>query len=129
MNVTITKEGTSAPQIVDDSDRSPLSNDEELMRKWIFDEKKWQDVFTCKPYDYLKLVSEMRVPWFDKEKGKWVDKEEFEKEHGKSNSTNEDAEKAEQKVAEMAQAVEYEEKSPSVAEAITINNDSEDLPF
>ena len=47
------------------------------MKKWIYDEKKWQDVFTCKDYDYLNLVSQMRVPWYDKKNGMWVDKEEF----------------------------------------------------
>lgn len=61
---------------------SPLSKKEEEMKKWIFDEKKWTDVFTAKPYDYLKLISENRVPWFDKTMNKWVDKEEFE--NGKS---------------------------------------------
>ena len=34
LNITITADGTSAPQVVDDSDRSPLSTDEEQMRKF-----------------------------------------------------------------------------------------------
>lgn len=77
LNITITAEGTSAPTVVDDSDRSPLSENEDLMRQWIFDSKKWQDVFTCKPYDYLSLVSQMKTPWFDKANGIWIDKEEY----------------------------------------------------
>ena len=28
--------------------------------------KKWSDVFSTKPYDYLKLVLEGEVPWYDK---------------------------------------------------------------
>ena len=63
---------------------SPLSANEEDMRKWIYDEKKWTDVFVAKPYEYMKLISENRIPWFDKTTGKWIDKEEFE--NGKSNA-------------------------------------------
>lgn len=78
LNVTISSsEGTSAPKIIDD-ERCPLSENEEQMKKWIYDEKKWQDVFTCKDYDYLNLVSQMKIPWFDKTTGKWIDKEEYE---------------------------------------------------
>jgi hypothetical protein len=77
LSITFTDGGTSAPTIVDDMDRSPLSENEELMRKWIYDEKKWQEVFTCKPYEYLNLVAQMKTPWFDRNTGMWVDKDEF----------------------------------------------------
>lgn len=64
-----------APTITYAPIQSPLSTDEEQMQKWINDEKKWQDVFTCKPYDYLNLIAQMKIPWFDKETDKWIDKE------------------------------------------------------
>ena len=73
LNITIT-EGTGAPQILDASLSTPLSRDEEQMKAWIYDEKKWQDVFATKPYEYLKIISQMGVPFYDKEKGKWVEK-------------------------------------------------------
>ena len=143
LNITITADGTSAPQIVDDSDRSPLSTDEEQMRKWIYDEKKWQDVFTCKPYEYLKLVSEMRIPWYDKEKGIWVDKEEYNKEHGITEDTEEEAEEVNQEIKEATAALkepviqmptpkpepvaETKESKQEFIASISINED--DLPF
>ena len=74
LNVTIT-EGNGAPQILDASLSTPLSKDEEQMKAWIYDEKKWQDVFATKPYEYLKIISQMGIPWYDREKGKWVEKE------------------------------------------------------
>lgn len=77
LNITFTAEGTSAPTIVDDSDRSPLSENEDLIKKWIYDEKKWQDVFTCKTYEYLSIVSQGRIPYFDKANNIWVDKEAY----------------------------------------------------
>lgn len=120
LNVTITSSEKSAPTIVDDSDRSPLSKDEELMKKWIFDTKKWQEVFTCKPYEYLNLVAQMRIPWFDKQKGMWVDKEEYEKEHGANTSEiNQEIKDAEAKIKES-------EKNKSFASSLEIDDD--DLP-
>lgn len=74
LNVTVT-EGNAAPQILDASISTPLSKDEEQMKAWIYDEKKWQDVFATKPYEYLKIISEMGIPWYDRDKGKWVNKE------------------------------------------------------
>ena len=96
LNVTIT-EGNAAPQILDASISTPLSRDEEQMKKWIYDEKKWQDVFSTKPYEYLSLISQMKIPWYDREQGKWVDKEEID---AKNESKKEEAEKAEKEIKE-----------------------------
>ena len=149
LNITVYEDqGTSAPQVIDDSTPSPLSTDEEQMRKWIYDEKKWEDVFTCKPYDYLKLVSEMRVPWYDKENGVWVDKEEYEKVHGtQKTEADKDANEASDKLKNMANNAEKQTESPKDEErkaaaekiveetrkeatfAASITVEDEDLPF
>ena len=123
LNVTITSAEKSAPSIIDDGDRSPLSKDEEQMKRWIFDTKKWQDVFTCKPYEYLNLVSQMKTPWFDKSKGIWVDKEEYEAAHG-ANTTeiNKEIKDAEAKVKENEKT-----NNNSFANSLEINDD--DLPY
>ena len=142
LNITINADAnTSAPQIVDDSDRSPLSESEEQMRAWIYDKKKWQDVFTCKPYEYLNLVAQGRIPWYDKEKDLWVDKEDYEAEHGIDSSESDEAiSEANDKVAKMAKSADAAEKpapkpAPAVetapresfAASITVPDD--DLPF
>lgn len=121
LNITITAEGTSAPTIVDDSDKSPLSESEEQMRQWIFDPKKWQDVFTCKPYEYLALVSQMRVPWFDKGKGIWVDKEDYDAEHNnKVKEANEEIKNVKNGVMEMIN---------NIGSDGSTKNNEEELPF
>lgn len=152
LKITITSEGTSAPQILDVSIETPLSRDEEQMKKWIYDEKKWQDVFTCKTYEYLSLVSQMKTPWYDKDKDLWVDKEVYNKEHGVE--TAKDKEKKAEEINNQLKAVEVaiksepSAKSPmdeerrasaeksaeeakksaqSFAASITVNDD--DLPF
>lgn len=71
--IQITK-GNSAPIVIDDSEKTPLSKDIELAKSWIYDTKKWQDVFPAKPYDYLSVVASKEIPWFDKETGKWIPK-------------------------------------------------------
>jgi hypothetical protein len=131
LNVTITAEGTSAPTVVDDSDRSPLSENEELMKKWIFDSKKWQDVFTCKPYEYLALVSEMKTPWFDKSNNVWVDKNEYDGVN-KSAIAEADAEIIAAKAAVASVVTNSnvqvdDEKKKKFITNITLNDD--DMPF
>jgi hypothetical protein len=77
LKVTFT-EGTGAPTIVDKSIATPITKDNELLIKWYYDEKKWSDVFSTKPYDYLKIAFEGDVPWYDKENFRWVKKSDFE---------------------------------------------------
>ena len=133
LNVTIT-EGNAAPQILDASISTPLSRDEEQMKKWIYDEKKWQDVFSTKPYEYLSLISQMKIPWYDREKGKWVDKEEID---AKNESKKEEAEKAEKEIKEAEAKAKGQTTTPALTPEAPkqdftdslIMKDDEDLPF
>lgn len=116
------------PTIMDAKNSSPLSKDEEQMRAWIFDEKKWQDVFTPKDYNYLSLISEMRVPWFDKTKNMWVDKEDYMKEHKDEFSKPErPTYKNELEDPSHNEPVAKEELAKAVV--VEDNNAEEDLPF
>ena len=125
LNITFTAEGTSAPTVVDDSDRSPLSENEELMKTWIYDSKKWQDVFTCKPYEYLSLVSQMKTPWFDKANNIWIDKDEYD---GNNNDAvaEVDAEIEAAKAALVSTPAPTQEVSDFRAK---INVEDDDMPF
>lgn len=116
------------PTIVDDGEYSPLSESEEQMKEWIYDAKRWQDVFTPKNYDYLSLVSEMKVPWYDRSAGKWIDKEEYDSKYAKNEAADD------QKVLVGNQNWEHHDDSVTVAASdpteIEGYDDSEDdLPF
>ena len=124
LTITITEGITSAPTIVDDIDRSPLSENEEEMQKWIYDEKKWTDVFTCKPYEYLSLVSQMKTPWFDRTNNIWVDKDEF---NGDTETANVNNEIEAAKKAISVMGVEKTEPSDFI-KSITLD-DEDDMPF
>jgi hypothetical protein len=131
LTITITEGFTSAPTIVDDIDRSPLSENEELMKKWIYDTKKWQDVFTCKPYEYLSLVSQMKTPWFDRNNNIWVDKDEYD---GVSNSAtdeiNSDLEDARKMISNISstQVRNSDNSKSDFIKSITMDDD-DDMPF
>lgn len=51
--------------------RKPLSEDTAEMVKWVTDSKKWSDVFVAKPYDYLSLIADKKVPFYDKANNMW----------------------------------------------------------
>lgn len=72
-------EGTGAPTVVDKGISTPITRDNELLTKWYYDDKKWSDVFSTKPYDYLKIVFDGEIPWFDNVNKCWVPKSEFDK--------------------------------------------------
>lgn len=124
LTITITEGITSAPTIVDDIDRSPLSENEEEMQKWIYDEKKWTDVFTCKPYEYLSLVSQMKTPWFDRANNIWVDKDEFNEKNGTVKVDNE-IDEAKKAVSTMG----VNKTNDDFIKSITINDNDDDMPY
>lgn len=127
LKVTIT-EGNAAPQVIDISMPTSLSNDPNQMLEWINDPKKWQDVFTCKSYEYLQLVAEQKIPWYDKSQGKWIDKAEFDKrEKGELDDVNEKIKQAEQTLTNNNITKPSDEASDFMKN-ISVGDDDE-LPF
>lgn len=74
-----TSDNKTAVQIIDAGVPSPLSEDFDLGEKWIHDSKKWDEVYTVKPYEYMAIIAMGGVPVFSKEENKYVDKEELDK--------------------------------------------------
>lgn len=106
--------------IVDYGNPKPLSKNEEEADEWVNDEKKWDDVFVIKSYEYLDIVADGEIPFFDKTQGKWVPKK-------KKANIHEDSEEeieAEKhiRVAEQAIASDYEGEEDE-------DEDTEALPF
>ena len=80
--LTLSKDSMDKTQIniADDDEKSPLTEDFEKGLTWINDEKKWDEVYTVKSYDYMYIIGRGGVPIFSKEKNCYVDKEEAKKE-------------------------------------------------
>ena len=113
------KDNKTTTTVTQARSQSPISHDENLMREWINDGKKWSDVFVVKPYEYLSIISTGEIPWYDRESGKWVSKTVADR------NREEYSEKVESEVdAQMAQA-------QSVVDDMFINDNDEeqDLPF
>lgn len=99
--------------------QSPISKDEALMSSWIYDDKKWNDVFAVKPYEYLSIISKGEIPWFDRETGKWVSKAVVDNERDEHNKAVDAQVEGQMSAAEK-----------QVAEMFMEDNDDEaDLPF
>lgn len=90
--------GKTSVTIKDKSRVTPLSNSKEQMEAWINDPKTWKDVFVAKPYDYLSIIINGKVPYFDREQNKWVERVDYNTENSAqeelSNEIEEDLKKA-----------------------------------
>ena len=122
------KDGTPTDKttvtVMDFGKNKPISSDPDLVDEWINDDKVWSDVFTVKPYDYLSIVIDGEIPFFDKENKVWKSKgrardEEVKKKQQEEKDSQEKISEAEKK------ALEYEEDSEEPED----NEKPEDLPF
>jgi len=79
--ITLSKDSNNKTtvQVTDKGRNTPLSDDYEQALSWVNDEKKWTDVFTVKPYEYMAIIVEGGIPVFDKTSGKYVDRDSFNK--------------------------------------------------
>lgn len=69
---------------------TPLSANTEQALAWVYDDKTWSDLYSLKNYDYLRLVVEGKVPYFDKNEKKWISKEEFDAKYRSSKQVDEE---------------------------------------
>lgn len=79
LTISLTKDSNNKTviQITDASFMTPISTDYEKAKSWIEDQKKWDDVYTVKPYEYMSIIVMGGIPIFDKEQGKYVNKVEL----------------------------------------------------
>lgn len=101
---TVTK---TSVQVTDAKWPSPLSTDIEQMKRWVYDEKKWFEVFVPKHYDYTALVIQGKVPFFDKTINKWVAKEDF------NEKKESEVDKVEQQIAEAQRIATGQQAAPT----------------
>lgn len=124
------KEGT-AIQITDKSINKPLTNDVELGNSWINDVKRWYNAYTVKSPEYLEIIADDKIPYYDKNIGKFVPKTEQDfidaERHMKERQQSNEAAK------EAASELLKEKKSTKSSEMPYIvnadDNEDMDLPF
>ncbi len=116
-------------QVTDAKKPSPLSSDPEQGKSWVLDPKKWFEVFVPKPYDYLAIVMQGKLPWYDRGIGKWVSKEEKEAAQAEEvERTNEEIRKAEA-ISTQALSPQVEKQLNEEPVGVFNDNPEDDLPF
>lgn len=90
--ITISRDtnGKTVYNITDDDEKTPLSTNYAQADAWIKDTKKWNEVYTVKPFEYMDIIIDGGVPVYDKEQGKYIEKAEYEKK--KDNKAKQSAE-------------------------------------
>lgn len=112
-----------AIQINDKSINKPLTNDVELGNSWINDVKKWYNAYTVKTPEYLTIIADDMIPYFDRTLDKFVPK------------TERDFLEAEQKradreaVAEAASEILKENTASEMPKIEVLEDNEEELPF
>ena len=117
--------------IVDYGKNKPLTSDDELRDKWVYDEKVWSDVFVVKPYEYLSIILDGESPFYDKDLKKWVSKIKKKDDDKKKNDelkkeADESIKSAEQKLKDEEERMRLEAKNKELEED---NSMEEELPF
>lgn len=117
-------------------DRKPLSSDAELAKKWVDDKKTWQDVYSVKDYDYLKLIVMGEVPAWSKKLEKFVAKSSLSPEDLEDTAEDLDSKVSMGANAQKKSETPVETEAPVaskettyVADVDTDEDEDDDLPF
>lgn len=60
--------------ITDDKFPSKLSNDDAQAQAWINDTKDWKEMYSAKSFDYLKIIADGDVPYWDSNTNSYIAK-------------------------------------------------------
>lgn len=116
-------ENRTSVKIVDYGKNKPLSTDVNQMLEWVNDSKKWSDVFTIKPYDYLSVILEGEIPFYDKTLNKWVKKmDKLKEQENQINDIN-------QKIAEAEATTMINNNVDVTMSAPVMDATNDELPF
>lgn len=113
--------------ISDAGKETPLSKDINKALSWVNDEKTWADLYSMKPFEYIDLVANGKVPFFNKSEEKWVDKATVSEEE----IAAAEARKILENGGTNTQSAKAEEKTEDINTSPQLEDEAEgdDLPF
>lgn len=113
--------------IVDASYETPLSENPKQASDWINDPKTWNDLYAHKPYEYLEMVADGKIPVFDKENHKWIEKTDDDKKKDATDKAVEEAKK------ELETGKNFSSSTNAVDTTVKVDakkeEEADDLPF
>ena len=126
LSISINRNQTGLPVVssITPQDSGILSENQEQSEAWLADVRTWEDVYSVRNYEYLKIIVMGGVPMWDKEEKCFVDKNKIEE-------VNEDASLD----SELALQVENVKSNVTAAETVTnpqsttSDEEGDDLPF
>lgn len=102
--------------IIDSGKQKPLAKTEEEIDRIVNDEKVWSDVFVSKTYDYLKIIMEGKIPFFDKNNKCWIEQPEKNEAKQEEVKNQQEVQAAKEEIIKSSQVYDEDE-------------DETDLPF
>jgi hypothetical protein len=126
ITLTRTSDGKTSVQGIDEGMPSPLTDDFDLGMKWINDSKQWNDVYTVKSPEYMEIIAGGGVPVYNKDLGRYVDKEE-------SVKVKEEADRQRLEETITTPTKDFsdiaESSGVNIVDGNDVKDDDEDLPF
>lgn len=126
ITLTRTSDGKTSVQVIDEGMPSPLTDDFDLGMKWINDPKQWNDVYTVKSPEYMEIIAGGGVPVYNKDLGRYVDKEE-------SVKVKEEADRQRLEETITTPTKDFsdiaESSGVNIVDGNDVKDDDEDLPF
>ena len=118
-----------AIQVNDKSINKPLTNDIELGNTWINDVKKWYNAYTVKSPEYLAIIADDMIPYFDKTQEKLVPKTEqdFLDAEKRKNEAKKEANVAAEAASEILKERTVEQKQ--IPQVTPSDDNDMELPF
>lgn len=119
----------SSISIIDYGQVKPLSDNPELVAKWVNDSKVWSDVFVPKSYEYLKILLDHKTPWFDSKTQTWVPKVDMTKKNVEPEEIENGGMPNGVSVKPISMVNENQNFSALPNGTVTFASDNRDLPF
>lgn len=129
LNVVVVRDGQSSivQSISYPLETSPLSANEEKVAEWTQDTRTWEDVYSVRNYDYLKIIVKGDTPVWDKDGKCYIGKLELEAKE--KMSTNDDDDDLMEELEIGSTSVETPKASTTSVDMTSDDDDDDDLPF
>jgi hypothetical protein len=130
LNVVVVRDGLSSivQSISYPLETSPLSANEEKVAEWTQDTRTWEDVYSVRNYDYLKIIVKGDTPVWDKDGKCYIGKLELEAKE-KMATNNDDDDDLMEELEIGSTNVETPKASTTSTQMSNDDDDDDDLPF
>jgi hypothetical protein len=128
LNVVIVRDGQSSvvQSVSYPLETSLLSSNGEKVKEWTEDTRTWEDVYSLRNYDYLKIIVKGDTPVWDKDGKCYVGKLELE---SRTNSPSNSDDGLEDELEVGTTKVETKKESETVSASTSDDDEDDDLPF